>query len=699
MIEGESSATARMALAFNQHRIAVALKFSVITAVVIAFYFQDLNMVFTGALTNESTYHILAIPFLFGYLLYSKRKMVSASFDTSDANQRGFQKYFSTLTGISLCSVAVLAYWYGSYTFTPLEYHMLTLPLMVGGLILMLFGAQTLKQLVFPVIFLVFLTPPPDEFLYTIGSALANLCASASNSLANLFGMHATLSASNTGPVITLLTPSHASLPFNVDVACSGIYSIIGFGIFAIFIAYITVGRLASKVAILLMGIPLIVVLNIIRITAILGIGYNFGENLGLTVFHDVGATVLMFIGTFILLVVTEKVFKKPKPPPPCPACNPTPVNPTQPFCSNCGKLFKYPKVKLRKSDIAKIAGVVLVTVMLLSIQAPVFALTQGPAQVITQSASGNQVSTMANTSKSNSASAVFPNIQGYKLSFSYQDVAFQQESGDDAALAYVYSSENVSTPTVWVSLQIADSVTSEHRWETCLINFPLSEGDQATVRQLDLRDIQLENNPPMTARYFAFQYTNDNQTEVILYWYETAVFDTNSTAQTKSVMISLIAYPAANQTVAQVESDELPVAQAINNYWQPIQTWTTVALALSQNGLALSAGAAAILAILIAYEVYLDRRERHALSTLYKKLPSTDQLLIKAVGNTKEATTQAVTEEFQKLTAIPVAESYVDQKLHEAEKAGLVKKSLEVKDNKPFLVWKNKIATRFFGQ
>src|SRR5208283_2407557 len=116
-------------------------------------------------------------------------------------------------------------------------------------------------------------------------SALANFCASASNSLANFFGVHSVLSSSNSGPVITLILPSHATLPFNVDVACSGIYSIIGFGIFAIFIAYITVGRLQNKFAILVMGIPLIVALNIIRITSILGIGYNVGENLALTIF------------------------------------------------------------------------------------------------------------------------------------------------------------------------------------------------------------------------------------------------------------------------------------------------------------------------------------------------------------------------------------------------------------------------------
>src|SRR5208283_5042262 len=193
MKETKIPTTIQMAFVLSQHRLAIALKFSVITLAVVALYFQDLSMVFTGALTDESTYHILAIPFLFAYLIYRKRKMINAALQPPQTGARGFQKYFSTLAGISLCAVAILTYWYGSYTFTPLEYHMLTLPFLVAGLTLILFNLQTLKQLIFPIAFLIFLTPPPDQIFYSVGSALANLSASASNALANVFGLHAAL--------------------------------------------------------------------------------------------------------------------------------------------------------------------------------------------------------------------------------------------------------------------------------------------------------------------------------------------------------------------------------------------------------------------------------------------------------------------------------------------------------------------------
>jgi exosortase/archaeosortase family protein len=700
MQETKISTTIKMVSALNQHRLVIALKFSVITIAVVALYFQDLSMVFKGALTVESTFHIFAIPFLFAYLLYRKRKMINASLQPPQTDTRGFQNYFNTqesawrfrgqmswtMAGIALCAVAIFTYWYGSYSFTPLEYHLLTLPFLTAGLILILFNLQTLKQLIVPIAFLIFLTPPPDQILYSVGSTLANLSASASNALANVFGLHAVLSNNLGSLVITLTRPDLTTLPFSVDVACSGIYSLIGFLIFALFIAYITRGKLRNKFAILLMGIPLIVALNIIRITTILAIGYNFGEDLALQFFHTIGATVLMFIGTLLLLVITDKVFKKPTPPQPCPTCNPPPA---EPFCPNCGKLFKYSKIKFSRVDIAKILGIAIIVVLLLSIQAPVLALTQGPAPVMIQTPSGIEV---------NTSNSMLPNMPGYTLSYAYRDTAFEQLSGVDAALVYTYSSTDASKQNVSVAIQIAASVTSEHQWETCLIYWPLGQGDQAKVNALDLRDIQIHDNPPMTARYFAFQYKDTNQTQVVLYWYQTATFNINGTAPTESVMISLVMYPSSPQGVSDAEAQELPIANAINSYWEPIQTWSAVALRISQNGLVLSAGASVILVLFVLYAVYLDTEGKLSQLNRYRKLPSQDQLIINAVTNAKNMqtpTTQAIALEFQKLSQTPTSETWMAQKLGEAENIGLIKKILVNNADIPALAWNSQVPEK----
>jgi exosortase/archaeosortase family protein len=682
--------TQTLALALNQHTLALTTKFVVIVAVVVAFYFQDLNLVFRNAISDEATYHILAIPFLFGYLLYRKRKMAAVTLRPSNHHiSSELAKNFSLIAGILLCATAILVYWFGSYTFTPIEYHMLTLPVLTSGLILILFNGQTLKQLIFPIAFLFFLTPPPTEILYNVGSTLSDLSAHASNALANGFGWASTISAQYASPIITITRPDQTIMNFSIDVACSGVYSLIGFVIFATFIAYITRGKLWSKLAILAMGIPLIIGLNIIRITTVLGLGYSYGDALALEVFHAFGATVLMFIGTLILLVATEKFVKKPKSQKPCPTCN---SKTEEEFCQKCGKILKYPKIKLSKIDLAKIVSLAIVIGILLSIQAPVFALTEGPAEILIQTPSGMETNTQT---------LPLPQINGYNLSYVYRDSNFEKLSGEDASLVYTYSStSNPPKPTIWIAIEIASTTGPLHRWETCLVNYPLSQGMQPSVTQIDLTDIQIQENPPITARFFAFQYHSTNQTQAVLYWYETATFNINSTQQQKHVKMSLVTYPKSTSEVANYETMLIPIAQTINDSWQPIKTWTTIALTISQNGLALSATTTALLMALIIYRLILNQQEKASLLTLYNKLPIKKQQLIKAVQNAKKhaaPTIDIIANELTKQSDLQTNPKQLKQDLEEAEKIGILKKIVVNHEDKPSFAWISLLPERNF--
>ena len=67
----------------------------------------------------------------------------------------------------------------------------------------------------------------------------------------------------------------------------------------------------------------------------------------------------------------------------------------------------------------------------------------------------------------------------------------------------------------------------------------------------------------------------------------------------------------------------------------------------------------------------------------------------MKAVTNAENMhnpSTQAITLEFQKLSQAPASETWVAQKLAEAENAGLIKKILINKDDNPALAWKSQI-------
>ena len=247
----------------------------------------------------------------------------------------------------------------------------------------------------------------------------------------------------------------------------------------------------------------------------------------------------------------------------------------------------------------------------------------------------------------------------------------------------------------MWVAVELASTLGPLHRWETCLINYPLSQGLQPKVSQLDLTDIQTQANPPIVGRYFAFQYHTTNQTQVVLYWYETATFSINGTSEQKQVKMSLVTYPQSTSQVLQDELLLLPIAKEINDYWQPIKTWTTIALTISQNGLVLSTITTALLMVLIVYRLILAQQEKASLLTLYNKLPTNKQLLTKAVQNAKKLknpTIQGIADELNRLANTPIDIEQLRADLQDAEKIGLIDRILVNKEDKPEFAWRNLI-------
>jgi exosortase len=677
----------------NLGNLALALKTSTLIVAVIALYFQDLRIIFTDALTNEATSYILIIPFLFAYLIYRKRRMLRAAMPVQEEKHPKNTGHFGVLGGILLCATAMILYWYGSYTFTPLEYHALTLPFFAAGLTLVLFNPQTLRQAAFPIAFLAIVAPLPSEIIYGLGSTLSTVSSEASNAIVNTLGIHSTISSLSGTPAITITQADGTILPpFTVDIACSGIYSLIGFLIFAAFIAFVVRDKPWKKAAAFLIGFPLIYFLNILRITIILLIGYQWGEQLALNIFHLLGGWILIFLGTLLLLIVSEKLFKaqmftKEQTQGNCPNCNLNPSSQTEDFCPTCGRLAKYPQAKPRKTDAAKITAIALATILLLSIQAPVFALTQGPAQILIQTPTGQQANTQ-----------IFPQIPNYTLEYFERETEFEQQSGQDFALIYSYTPQDPEKETIFTVLEIAQTPWPLHRWEACLVTWPQTQGHPAYVEQLDLRDVQILQNPSIIARYFAFKDKSNNQTEIVLYWFENSIFTTNGTSQQKYVEISLIAYPNTPQDVASMEDELLPFATAIVNYWQPIKMWTAIAITLSRNGLTLAEITIALLAAIIVFYTFETIKQRRANARVYQKLSSQNKQIIDAITQTEKTTRptlQAIADTYKSRTRLKIDEKDLLQKLSETEKTGIIESAIANIQDEPTRTWKTKMTTK----
>jgi exosortase len=672
--------------AFTQTRVAFALKIVTLLAVTVTLFYQDFVLIFSDALQNETTSYVLAVPFILAYLVYRKRNMLRTVMPLTGEHQPRNTRHLGSLSGLLLAATAVLLYWSGSYAVNPLEYHMFALPLFTAGLILILFNPQTLRQLAFPVIFLFFLMPPPSEILYATGSTLQVISAHASNAIINTFNIPSTLTMDSGNPLITLTTPDGTQLPFLVGITCSGIYSLIGFTVFAVTIAYVIRDKPWKKAALIIVGIPLVYLLNIFRITTMLFIGYNLGEDLALQTFHLLGGFVLIFIGTLILLLVSEKAFKTKifsKPAVKCVQCNPEPQLGRN-YCSGCGRIFSSPAFKLHKTDIVKLAAIVLIVGFLVTIQPPSLALIQGPQTVNINAPFGQQYN----------STQLLPQIDNYTLIFLYDDQQ-ARTLGQDAAPVYWYTPLNESMEPINVQLSIASSMSFLHGWYYCKITQPQLEGLEPTVSQIDFESIPLTQNPQPIGQYFVFQDTYTGELWAVLYWFTSANFvvtNSTTTTQQKQIEISLIAYPSSiDEARSETLKNQLvTLATTIENYWQPLQTWSETTLLISQNGITLStATSAALVATLIYYTAETRRRRKTNLKAA-SKLTSLSTEIVRAVQKTKKpATLENLASTLQKNTGQTIASEQLEQRLGELESAGIIKSQIYSQNDMPVQTWK----------
>jgi len=501
---------------------------------VLVFYYQDLLLIYQETLNREFASHILLIPFMFFYLIYRKRKIIKTI--TSEYMYRNSQRInLDEIYGVLLCLLAITIYWQGSRTFYPLEIHLVSLIVFIIGCIIFLFNRELIKSLIFPIIFLVFLIPPPLESVELIGSKLSVLTSQITTQILKITNIPIEYSIEYGNPVLNLETPK-GLIQYTVDIACSGIYSLIGFLLFVAFISYLIRGSLKKKVIIFFIGLPLIYSLNVMRLLIIIISGYFFGTEISIKIFHSLGGWILIFIGTISILYLLERIFKirifKLKSELAlCAFCEKS-IKDYQNFCFNCGKILTYGKNKLIKRDLGKIGILLLFFGYIFSLNIPVFTLTKGPSEIIIYSKLGEE-----------EVVDFLPSIDNYSLAFFYRDEGFEKLSGQDASLVYAYYSNVQSKPNVWTMVEIADSRASLHRWEACLIGWPQSQGINPTYTIEKRRVIQLFDNPPIIGQLIHFKLVNSTTIQTILYWYEKGVFETGALIKEKLVKISLIIY------------------------------------------------------------------------------------------------------------------------------------------------------------
>lgn len=661
----------------QQHQLILSTLLILLTITII--YHRDFEILANEALHTESSTHIILIPFFTAYLLYKQKNLISATLSLEKHPKK--PKYINEVIGVALCLVAFLLYWYGSYTFNPLEIHLLSLPIFIAGTTVILFNLKILRIILFPIIFLLFLVPPPTDPIYTLGSILANFNTQASYTIMHTIGLPVTLQTSYGPPTIALATPNQP-IYFTIDLPCSGIYSLIAFIMFATFLAYTATASYIKKSALFALGFIVFTVMNILRITTIISIGYFFGEEIAMLIFHNFAGWILILAGMLLTLLISEKLLHIQITPPPktpikCSTCTPIPKTTTA-FCPTCNRhlnSFKKPSQKFWAKLLLILLGSYLVT---LSIQAPTFAVAQGPQALNLETGWENEAN-------------IFPTLSDHELQFFFRDAEYEKVARQDAALLYAYLPNNYSKPTIYVNVNVASTISNLHSWEVCLITWQTSHGQFPLVTVLDSKDIQLIPDPPIVARYLVFE-SPLNYTQITLYWYEKVAFHTGLTIVQRYVRLSLIILTSSSTNYPIYEETLLNFGEAIALYWEPLKTQSLVSLGIpmQQTLLILSI---AFIAITKTAETTNEWRKKTGNIKLFNRLASpSEKLLLQTIQTLNEektpATIQTITSTLAKKRK-PTPKARLINNLSRLEEYGLIKKDVTNIQGNPTLVWK----------
>jgi exosortase len=201
------------------------------------------------------------------------------------------------LLGVALLAVSLAAYLYFLQTYT-LYLAAFAMVAMLAGLIWALGGSNVIRRLAFPVAYLVLMIPLPSWDRVTLPLALfTGVCA---GNAVQFLGLDVTI----VGNSVTL---PNADLVIGAQ--CSGVNSLIALTSLMVLVAYLLNGPIWSRIALVLLAIPLAVVGNILRVATLLFVARAWGAQAAFTFYHDYSG-IFFFIAVLLLVYPLTRLLR-----------------------------------------------------------------------------------------------------------------------------------------------------------------------------------------------------------------------------------------------------------------------------------------------------------------------------------------------------------------------------------------------------
>jgi len=268
----------------QSNRMASLWPLALVIALVVAVFAENIRWLFYTWAADEFYNHGFLIPIITGYLIYRKwdrlKQLPRAHF----------------YGGIPVIILSLCLHFIASYLDVNFPSSFALIGVLIG-LVWWLWGWHVLKELAFPLIFLLFMVPLGKLLIDQVAQPMQLLGARLAGRTAQFLGMPTVIDG------VTLSTPEYT---FEVAVACSGLKSAVSMIALGALLAYLIMGAWWQRLVVFATALPVAIVANAVRIGLTLVLGRTLGERAAEGFVHEFSGIVVFILAFLGLLGVTS---------------------------------------------------------------------------------------------------------------------------------------------------------------------------------------------------------------------------------------------------------------------------------------------------------------------------------------------------------------------------------------------------------
>ena len=260
-------------------------------------YLRTFIWSFNSWLTDPYYSHGFLIPIISLFIMWRNRRdpKMGTEEGTPNPETKLESKPMPFKPGIFVFAFGLILYIIGFITIFPFL-SALSFLFTTSGLILYFYGKSLMRASLFPIAFLIFAIPMPVVYFEKVAYNLQLLSARYPASLLQLLGIPVT----RVGAEIHLTDAS-----FIIGLPCSGMNSLISLLALAALLIYLLHCPLYKKVALFCFAVPIALLANILRVTALLLIANAYGAEAANGFFHTFFSPLLFILAVIFLLLMS----------------------------------------------------------------------------------------------------------------------------------------------------------------------------------------------------------------------------------------------------------------------------------------------------------------------------------------------------------------------------------------------------------